>query len=128
MRLLWAKEGRPLKWPFSCRRGNSPRQLTIAWRGGFGQSGHHAKNQTYEGACHAELDIGPVDHRSEIWRAYARQQVLVEAPDEREARKQVAGTVPDARPPNPWLDAGFTSCDRIDAPDELAPASEDVAQ
>jgi hypothetical protein len=57
--------------------------------------------------------LGPIDPRSEIWKTYPLQQVVVEAPDEQEARRQVAETISDALPLNPWLDPGFTSCDEI---------------
>jgi hypothetical protein len=66
--------------------------------------------------------LGAIDHRSEIWNTYLVQRVVVAAADEREARAQIAGTMPAEEAPNPWLDRDLTSCDEIMAPDALAPA------
>jgi hypothetical protein len=63
--------------------------------------------------------LGPIDHRSEIWKSYPVRRVVVEAPSERAARLEVAGCTPASPQPNPWLDSGFTSCDEIEAPDVL---------
>ena len=56
-----------------------------------------------------------IDHRSEIWNTYPIQRIVVEAADEREARKRVAATAPDASQPNPWLDRALTSCEEVGA-------------
>jgi hypothetical protein len=41
--------------------------------------------------------LTPIDHRAEIWKTYAVQRLVVEAPDERTARKQVAHATPKRR-------------------------------
>ena len=64
--------------------------------------------------------LGPVDHRSEVWTTYPVQRVVVEAADEQGARQQVAGGIPAAARPNPWLDPDLTSCDQISPPEALA--------
>jgi hypothetical protein len=57
--------------------------------------------------------LAPIDHRAEIWKTYPVQRIVVEAPDERAARKQVAGTAPSKLAPNPWLDPALTSCEEV---------------
>jgi hypothetical protein len=52
-----------------------------------------------------------VDHRSEIWKVYPIQRIVVEAPDEREARQKVAAAAPRFPQSNPWLDPALTSCE-----------------
>jgi hypothetical protein len=42
--------------------------------------------------------LGSIDPRSEIWKTYPVQRVVVEAPDEQEARRQVAEATSDALP------------------------------
>jgi hypothetical protein len=58
--------------------------------------------------------FAPVDHRAEIWQTYHVQRMVVAAPDERAARKQVADAAPWAALPNPWLDPALTSCEEVD--------------
>ena len=58
--------------------------------------------------------LAPIDHRAEIWKTYPVQQIVVEAPNEREARKQVAAAARKPRLPNPWLDPALTSCEEVD--------------
>jgi hypothetical protein len=53
-----------------------------------------------------------VDHRSEIWKVYPIQRIVVEAPDEREARQKVAAAAPRFPESNPWLDPALTSCEK----------------
>jgi hypothetical protein len=38
--------------------------------------------------------LTPIDHRAEIWKTYAVQRIVVEAPDERTAREKVAAGAP----------------------------------
>jgi hypothetical protein len=42
--------------------------------------------------------LGPIDPRSEIWKTYPVQRVVVEPQDEQEARRQVAEATSDALP------------------------------
>jgi hypothetical protein len=58
--------------------------------------------------------LAPIDHRAEIWQSYSVQRIVVEAPGEREARKQVANAAPEASQANPWLDPALTSCEEVD--------------
>jgi hypothetical protein len=60
--------------------------------------------------------LTPIDHRSEIWKFYHVQRIVVKAANEREARKQVADAAPQALQPNPWLDQALTSCEKVEAP------------
>jgi hypothetical protein len=61
-----------------------------------------------------------VDHRAEIWNTYPIQRLVVEAPNEREASKQVAAAAPAVSLPNPWLDPILTSCEVAKTPVEKA--------
>jgi len=47
--------------------------------------------------------LAPIDHRAAIWQLYPVQRIVVEAPDEQEARRKVADAAPEASEPNPWL-------------------------
>jgi hypothetical protein len=58
--------------------------------------------------------LAPIGHRAAIWKTCQVQRIVVEAPDERRARKQVANAVPDTPLPNPWLDRALTSCQEVD--------------
>ena len=51
-----------------------------------------------------------VDHRS--GKVYPIQRIVVEAPDEREARQEVAAAAPRFPESNPWLDPALTSCEK----------------
>jgi hypothetical protein len=62
--------------------------------------------------------LAPIGHRAAISKTYQVQRIVVEAPDERRARKQVADAVPDKPLPNPWLDRALTSCQEVD-PDAM---------
>ena len=44
--------------------------------------------------------LTPIEHRAEIWQSYSVQRIVVEAPGEREARKQFANAAPGASQPN----------------------------
>jgi hypothetical protein len=57
--------------------------------------------------------LAPIDHRAEIWKTYQVQRIVVEAPDERRARTQVADAVSDTPLPNPWLNRALTSCREV---------------
>jgi hypothetical protein len=57
--------------------------------------------------------LTPVDHRAEIWQTYPVQRIVVEAPDERGARKQLANAAATSEP-NPWLDPILSSCEEVD--------------
>jgi hypothetical protein len=68
--------------------------------------------------------LTPLDHRAEIWRAYPVQRIVVEARNEREARKRVADVARGLSPPNPWLDRSLTCCEQVEpdaAPKKSAP-------
>jgi hypothetical protein len=65
--------------------------------------------------------LAPIDHRSEVWRSYKVQRLVVEAPDECEARQQVAKATPRGPAPNPWLDLALTSCEKVDGMSLPAP-------
>jgi hypothetical protein len=43
--------------------------------------------------------LAPMNHRAEIWKSYKVQRLVVAAPDEREARQQVAKAAPKGPPP-----------------------------
>jgi hypothetical protein len=68
--------------------------------------------------------LAPIDHRCEIWKTYAVQRLVIDAPDEREARKQVAKAAARASAPNPWLDPALTSCEKIEAMPRSPPRRE----
>jgi hypothetical protein len=57
--------------------------------------------------------LTPVDHRAEIWQTYPVQRIVVEAPDERSARKQLANAAAARSQPNPWLDPILSSCEEV---------------
>jgi hypothetical protein len=57
-----------------------------------------------------------------VWETHHVQRIVVQAPNEREARKQVAKAGPMKEAPNPWLDPALTSCVKIDEGGEKAPA------
>jgi hypothetical protein len=65
--------------------------------------------------------LGPIDRRSEIWNIYPVRRIVIEAHAEWEAREKVAEVAPELQAPNPWLDAGQTTCEQITPPDMLAP-------
>jgi hypothetical protein len=58
--------------------------------------------------------LTPTDHRAEIWKTYAVQRIVVEAPNERSARERVAKTAPITAQANPWLDPVLSSCEQVD--------------
>jgi hypothetical protein len=59
--------------------------------------------------------LAPIDHRSEIWKFYKVQRTVVDAPDEGEARQQVAKRpAPRGSALHPWLDPALTSCEKVD--------------
>jgi hypothetical protein len=61
------------------------------------------------------LVAASIDHRSEIWKFYKVQRIVVDAPDEGEARQQVAKRpAPRGSALNPWLDPALTSCEKVD--------------
>jgi hypothetical protein len=59
--------------------------------------------------------LTPTDHCAEIWKTYAVQRIVVEAPNERSARERVAKTAPTAAHSNPWLDPVLSSCKQVDS-------------
>ena len=53
--------------------------------------------------------LAPTNHRSEIWKSYRMQQIVVDVPDEGEARQQVAKrAATKGSAPTPWLDPALT--------------------
>lgn len=54
-----------------------------------------------------------IDYQSEIWKVYPIQRIVVDAADEREARRKVAEAAPRSPRPNPWLDPALTSCEEV---------------
>ena len=61
-----------------------------------------------------------IDYRSEIWKVYPIQRIVVEAANEQRARQKVAAAAPQAPQPNPWLDPALTSCEAVkEGPDQL---------
>jgi len=57
--------------------------------------------------------LAPIDHRAAIWQLYPVQRIVVEAPDEQEARRKVADAAPEASERNPWLDPALTCCEEV---------------
>jgi hypothetical protein len=58
--------------------------------------------------------LAPIDHQAAIWQIYAVQRIVVEAPDQSEARKKVAAAAaPVEEAPNPWLDPALTCCEEV---------------
>jgi hypothetical protein len=56
--------------------------------------------------------LAPINDRAEIWQSYSVQRIVVEAPDDPEARRRLAEAALEAPPPNPWPDPALTSCER----------------
>jgi hypothetical protein len=66
--------------------------------------------------------LAPTDCQADVWKTYAVQRIVVEAPDERTARKQVAAAAPGTVAPDPWLDPALTTCEQVDDGGKGAPA------
>jgi hypothetical protein len=66
--------------------------------------------------------LAPTDCQADVWKTYAVQRIVVEAPDERTARKQVAAAAPRTVAPDPWLDPALTTCEQVDDGGKGAPA------
>jgi hypothetical protein len=59
--------------------------------------------------------LAPIDQRSEIWKFYKVQRIVIDTPDEGGARQQVAKRpAPRGSALNPWLEPALTSCEKVD--------------
>jgi hypothetical protein len=59
--------------------------------------------------------LAAIDHRSEIWKFYKVQRIVVDAPDEGGACQQVAKRLAlRGSALHPWLDPALTSCEKVD--------------